>query len=249
MENSIYLALSKQVALKANMDIISNNIANASTSGYRAQNLMFEEYMAKQRGDTIDRDAGDDIAFVYNRAQYESSQPGPVRVTGNTLDIALNGPGFFGVQSPDGEVQFSRNGRLQMDALGTLVTSAGLPVADAGGAPIVIPEGSTEIKIDKNGFVSNQDGQLAQIQVVEFDNTQNLEPQGNGLYRAAPQDPGAPAQDTTVNQGTLEGSNVQTVLEITRMIETLRDFQATQNVLTTENERLRGMIQRLTEQS
>ena len=142
---------------------------------------------------------------------------------------------------------YSRAGQFQIDQNGTLMNSAGFAVADAGGSNITIPADSTEIKIDDNGFVSNQDGQIGQIMMVEFENPQTLEAQGNLLYRAG-EEP-AEAANTRMRQGLLEGSNVKGVVEMTNMIETLRSFQSTQNVLQTENERLRSAIQRLTRQS
>ena len=183
MENTIYLALSRQVALRTNMDMIANNIANANTPGYRAQNLLFEEFIADPRGDFTDRGAEDELSFVYNRGQYQSTEAGSLSFTENPLDVALEGPGFFGVQSNDGEILYTRAGQFQLDAQGTLVTPDGAPVASQGGGSIVIPPDSTEIKIDQRGFVSNQDGQLGQLMVVEFENIQALEPTGNNLYR------------------------------------------------------------------
>ena len=238
MENSIYLGLSRQMTLRTNMDIIANNVANMNTPGYRAQNLVFREFLSDPRG------TDDELSFVYDEQQYQVTDPGPIKVTGNALDVAMLGPGYFGVQAPDGEVAYSRAGNLQMAADGTLVNAAGLPVADAGGAPIVIPEGSTEIKIDEKGFISNQDGQLGQIMIVEFENLQELEPIGNGLYKTDAAT--TPPTETKMKQGQLENSNVKPIIEMTRMIETLRTFQSVQKVLETENDRLRSAIQKLT---
>ncbi len=240
MENSIYLGLSRQMTLRTNMDIIANNVANTNTPGFRAQNLVFEEFISDPRG------ADDAMSFVQDQSQYQLTDPGPVKVTGNALDVALIGPGYMGVQAPDGQVAYSRAGHLQMSADGTLVTSAGLPVADAGGATITVPASSTEIKIDDQGFVSNQDGQVGQIMIVEVENVQALEPIGNGLYKTDAAT--TPATETTMKQGQLEGSNVKAVIEMTRMIETLRSYQSIQQVLQTENDRLRGAIQKLTKQ-
>ncbi|MEZ5815115.1 MAG: flagellar basal-body rod protein FlgF [Alphaproteobacteria bacterium] len=246
MENSIYLALSKQLVQQTNMQIIANNVANANTAGFRAQNIIFEEFLVDPRGKTTDDAAGDPLSFVYNRAQYENTSPGSLSQTGNPLDAALVGPGFFGIQGPGGEVMYSRAGQFNMDADGTLRNSAGFPVADQGGSPIIIPRGSSEIKIDGKGVISNQNGPVGQMMVVEFDDPQVLEAQGNTLYSAP--EPGRPAENTAVRQGHIEGSNVQPVVEMTRMIETLRNFQATQRVLQGENERLRTTIRKLTQQ-
>ncbi|MCC6598360.1 MAG: flagellar basal-body rod protein FlgF [Alphaproteobacteria bacterium] len=240
MENSIYLGLSRQMVLRNNMDIVANNIANMNTSGYRAQNLMFEEYVSKDKQDF------DPMSFVYDRGQYKDTAPGSLTPTGNPLDIALTGPGFIGVQEPGGAIAYSRAGSLQTDAAGTLLNSAGYPVASAGGASIVIPQGSTEIKIDARGVISNQDGQIGQIMVAEFQNLQTLKPLGDTLYQTT--EAPLPAENTHVKQGMLEGSNVKPIIEMTHMVETLRSYQSIQNVLQTENDRLRGAIQKLTRQ-
>ena len=241
MENSIYLGLSRQMALQTNMDITANNVANMNTPGYRGQNLLFKEYISDPAG------ADDALSFVYDEGQYEITDPGPVRMTGNSLNVALTGPGFMGVQGPGGETVYTRAGDFQRGADGTLLTSAGFPVATNGGGAITIPSDSTEINIDDKGVISNQDGQIGQIMVVEFPNTQELEPLGNNMYKADTQ--GLPSTKTTVNQGQLEGSNVQPVVEMSNMIETLRAFQSVQNILQSENERLRTAIQRLTKQN
>lgn len=238
MENSIYLGLSKQIALQTNMNIIANNIANMNTSGYRGQNLLFDEYIEDPKG------ADDELSFVLNRGQYENTRPGPVKQTNNPLDIYLDGPAFMGVVGPGGTPAYTRGGAMQLDANGTLVTTAGFPVSTPGGAQIVIPLQSTEIRIDEQGIVSDQNGQIAQIQIVEFNNPQSLEAQGNTLYTT--DEPGVFAANTKVRQGTLEGSNVQPIVEMTRMIDTLRSFQNVNNILKTENERLLGAVEKLT---
>lgn len=240
MENGIYIGLSRQMALRDNMDTIAQNIANISTPGYRAQNMLFEEYIDKEKGDF------DKMSFVNNRGQYMTTEPGSMSVTGNPLDFALAGPGFMGVQDPSGKTAYTRAGNFQMDANGTLLNAAGLPVLSAGGAPITIPQGSTEVNVDDKGMISNQDGQLGQLMLAEFTNLQKLNPIGNNLYSTdeAP----LPATNTRVKQGIVEGSNVKPVLEMTRMIDTLRSYQSLNNVLQTENERLRGVIQKLTKQ-
>lgn len=239
MENSIYLGISRQMTLRTNMDIVANNVANMNTNGYRGQNLLFEEYISDPRG------ADDELSFVYNRGQYDLTDPGPVSFTGNQLDVALEGPGFIGIQGPDGEVGFTRDGGFELDSAGVLKIHGGLSVASAGGGDIVIPPGSTEIEIDENGVISNQDGQLGQIMISEFENLQELEARGNNIYSIGDAR-ATPALQTRVKQGLLEGSNVKPVIEMTRMIETLRDYQSVQRLIQNENERLRGAIQRLT---
>lgn len=237
MENSIYLALARQSVLRTNMDIVSNNIANMSTHGFRGQNVLFEEYISDPARNE------DPLSFVYDYGEYQATSPGSFEQTGNPLNVALSGPGFMAVQSPGGQTAYTRDGNFQMLPDGTLANSAGNPILGAGG-PIAIPAGSTEIVIDKNGIVLNQNGQIGQIQIVEFENIQTLKPMGNNMYStdAPPQ----PATRTTAEQGFLEGSNVNPIVEMTRMIEILRDFQSTQRLLDTENERLLTAVQKLT---
>ncbi len=241
MENSIYLGLSRQVVLRNNMDIIANNVANVNTPGYRAQNLLFAEHISDPSG-------GDEpLSFVYDKGEYKNTQAGPVHVTGNPLDVSLEGPGFLGVVGPGGQTYYSRAGNFMLSPDGTLMTQAGHPVADSGGSPISIPSNSREIKIDSRGIISNQEGQVGQLMVVEFDNPQSLKPYGDNMYTT--DDAPKPSEKTVVKQGQVEGSNVLAVLEVTRMIDTLRNFQSMQNILNTENERMRTAIQKLTRQS
>ncbi len=239
MENSIYLGLSRQMVLRTNMDIIANNVANMNTSGYRAQNTLFQEYLSDPRG------ADDELSFVFDRGQYQISEPGSLTFTGNQLDIALEGPGFIGIQTPGGDIEYTRDGSFQIDGAGLLVTQAGYRVASSGGGDIIIPADSTEVNIDDKGVISNQDGALGQIMISEFENIQNMEQRGNNLY-AIDAAEAAPALETRVKQGLVEGSNVKPVVEMTQMIETLRDYQSVQRVMESENERLRTAIQRLT---
>lgn len=221
-----------------NMNTVANNIANMNTTGFRAQNLMFEEFIADPRK------TDDPLSFVYDQRQYQTTDPGPMKQTGNPLNVALNGPGFIAVEAADGEIGYTRDGNFLLSGDGTLTNQSGLPILGDGG-PIVIPEGSIDISIDERGFVSDQAGVIARLQVVEFENPQELEPFGDNTYITN----GAtlPPNNTTVQQGFLEGSNVNGIKEITNMIEVLRHFQSTQNVLDQEHERLRSAIETLTQ--
>ena len=239
MENSIYLGLSRQITLRTNMDIIANNVANMNTTGYRGQNTLFQEYLSKPRG------YDDPLSFVNDEGHYQITAPGPLRQTGANLDAAIVGEGFFSIQAPSGEIEYTRDGNFSMATDGTLVTQAGFPVASAGGGSIIIPPNSSQVNIDENGNVSNQDGVLGQLGVFEFENVQQLEQQGNNLYALVGGE-AVPATESRVVQGHLEGSNVQPVVEMTRMIDTLREYQTVSRAMERENERLRSAIQKLT---
>lgn len=238
MENSIYIGLSRQTVLQRNMDIIANNVANMNTTGFRGQNLVFEEYLSDPRF------ADDPLSFVVDNRQYQNTDYGVFKQTENPLNIALNGPGFIAVQAPGGGTGYTRDGDFSMRPDGTLVNASNDPILGLGG-PINIPANATEISIDERGMVSTQDGAIGQIQLAEFANIQELEPRGDNLY--VTDQPVQQPENTIVRQGFLEGSNVKPVLEMTRMIEVLRDFQSTQRLLESEHERMRGAIQKLTE--
>ena len=238
MENSLYLGLSRQMTLQTNMSITANNIANMNTPGYRGQNMLFAEYLADPKG------AEDELSFVYDRGQYQDSKAGPIQQTDNPLDMALVGPGFFGVAGPGGQPTYSRAGNFQLGINGTLQTSAGFDVLDQGGAAIQIPADAKEFKIDDNGVVSTENGAIGTIQIVEFENVQNLNPLGNNLYTT--DDAPIEATQTRAKQGYVEGSNVNSILEMTNMIEISRSFQAMQQAMSAENDRIRSAIAKLT---
>lgn len=240
MENSLYVGLSGQVALETNMNIIANNVANLNTPGFRGQNMIFQEYVEKPRG------MREDVSFVNDYGQYQVTDPGPIKITGNPLDVALVGPGFLGIVTPEG-VQYTRAGNFGQLADGTLVNARGMPVAGQGGGTITIPQDAKNVYIDQNGVVSTDDGQIGQLMVAEFANYQKLDPAGNGLY--VTDEAPLPGGNTTVIQGKLEGANVQAVVEMTRMIDVLREYQAVQRMMQTEHERMRTAIQRLTRSS
>ena len=220
MDNSIYVAISKQTALQGQMNLVANNIANMNTAGYRSQHALFEEYMQEQ--DSI-AELNDPISMVQNYGQYDDMSAGPVKTTGNTLDIALQGPGFLGVVTPGG-IEYTRGGNLSMNTNGELVTATGFPVADAGGAPIIIPDGERGIVFSKDGTISSENGAL-------------------GLYKTegAP----LPAQNTSVMQGAVEGSNVNPILEMTRMIEISRNYQSTHKFMQGEHDLQLDSIKKL----
>ncbi len=237
MENSIYLGLSRQMALKTNMDIVANNIANMTTAGFRGQSPVFEEYIS-------DPTNGDDpLSFVSDYGQYQMTDPGSLTQTGNSLDVALVGDGFISVQMADGSTGYTRDGSFHLRADGTLVTTSDMPVMGNGGI-IVLPTDAVKIDIDQQGIISNEGSPISQLGIVEFENVQMLEPAGHNTY-TSPQAGTAP-QNTAVSQGFIEGSNVKPVAEMTRMIEILRNYQSTQNILQSEHERMRGTIDKLT---
>lgn len=239
MENALYVGLSRQVVLQAQMDMVANNVANVDTPGYRAQNLLFNEYVTDPKGQ------GPAYSMVYDYGQYTSAAPGPVQVTGGKLDVALSGPGFFEIATPQGP-RYTRGGAFTLSANGTIVTASGETVSAGGGSGITLPANAKEIIIDEKGNVSTEDGAVGRLSIVEFASTDALVREGNGLYRAPAGVAPAPGENTRALQGAIEGSNVQAVTEMTRMINILRDYQSLQRMIQNKHDLERNAIQRLT---
>lgn len=237
MDSSLYVGLSRQIVLKRSLEMTANNIANAQTPGYRAQNPMFEEFVSKPKT------AKEPLSLVYDKGQYDTTTPGPAQFTGGSYDVALTGPGFFNIRTLTGETMYTRAGNFTVDSTGMLVTSSGLQVGGTGGTPILIPPGSTEVKILPDGVVNVDGNIIGNIGMSEFANVQDLEPQGNGLY-SAKSNP-TPATETTMKQGMIEGSNVNTITEMTRMIDVSRTYEQTMAMMKNESDRALGAIQKL----
>ena len=240
METTAYIGLSRQVALSRRLEVIANNIANAATSGYRAEAMLFEP---------VPHDAGDRqrLLFVQDVGLVRDLSEGPLRATGNPLDLAIQGPGYFVVDTPEGE-RYGRSGQFRLNAAFELVTHAGDPVLDEGGAPLVLPENAAAIAVAPDGTVSVGDAVVGRLQVAAFANEQTLEKVGGGLYRSPVEAP-EPAEGFRIVQGALEDSNVQPVLELTAMMATLRAFQGVHRLLETQHELQRRAIERMLEVS
>lgn len=236
MENALFIGLSKQIALRNQMDIVANNVANMNTTGYRGQNMMFKEFIEEPRGQE------EDLSYVLDFGQYDNTAPGPHTLTGNPLDVAVTGPGFMGVLK-NGEVMYTRAGNFNIDPAGRLTNPSGMPVAGEGGGEITIPAGTAEIKFLEDGTVTADGQPLGKLLLAEFENPQSLRPVGDVLYTTDAEPQGA--VNTIVKQGILEGSNVNSIKEVTNMISVLRDYQSVQSVVSDEDERQSTAIREL----
>lgn len=237
MENTLYIGLSRMVALREQVNLIANNIANMTTPGYKATKIMFEEYLEKPKS------MKDGMSMVLDYGNFKVKSNGPLQMTGNSLDLAIQGPGYFGVQGQNGKTMYTRAGNFTLDANRTVVTPQGRPVLDAGGATITIPEGQNNIMIDETGQIATEGGVVGQVMVKEFANIQKLIPVGENLYTS--DDAGVASPTSKITQGALEGSNVQGVLEMSDMIEVSRDYQSVSRMMQNEHDRLRNAIRTL----
>jgi len=239
MENIAYVALSLQTVLNRQMQVTANNVANMSTAGYKAQGVLFNEELAKAQG-------SEKLSMVLDHGTFRRVEQGPLQQTGNPLDLALEGSGFFEIQTPQGP-RYARAGNFSLDSEGQIVTQNGNPVLSDGGQPITIPQGDSQIIIAKDGTLTTaESGILGRVGVMRFNDEQKLLEQGEGLYAANGEVP-TPAENTKILQFMLEGSNVQPILEMNKMIEIVRNYQQTQRLIQTDHERQRNVITRLTQ--
>ncbi|HEX4195270.1 MAG TPA: flagellar basal-body rod protein FlgF [Stellaceae bacterium] len=236
MENSTYIALSGQTAREHQMEVLANNIANLSTPGFKGEKMMFQEYLSKAPN------GGDPSSYVVSQGNSRDMSQGNLTHTGNPLDVALDGAGFMTVTTPGG-TQYTRNGHLQLDNQGELVTSAGFVVQGEGGSPIVIPSGTASITIGKDGTVATDKQTIGKISVVNFDNPQALAESQGGLYSTT-QAP-TPAAGTTVEQNTIEEANIQPVVEMTKLMDAAHQIGVAKNFADGEHTRLKNAIDRL----
>ncbi len=172
MQNAILVGLSRQVGLAREMDVVANNIANLNTTGFKADGSIFEEFLSSAaRADQT----GSRVSFVRDRGVWHDMSEGPIERTGNPLDVAIDGRGFLVVQTPAGE-RYTRNGALQIDATGQLVTSDGYPVLGDGG-PITFQQTDNQVSISKDGTISVREGTAkvnsarGKLRLVTFANT------------------------------------------------------------------------------
>lgn len=225
MENTSLVGLSRQVALRRELDVIANNIANINTTGFKADALVFQEFLSPgAREDTFQRGQDRRVSFVWDRASTINLQQGALDSTGNPLDVALGGRGFLVVQTPEGE-RYTRNGSLEINTQGQLVTKQGLPVLGENG-PITFEPTDTAITIARDGAIGVRGGTRGRLRVVEATSPNVLEKAGDNLFRTRQGATIANAERPDVRQGFVERSNVSPVRELSRMIEVNRAYSS-----------------------
>jgi flagellar basal-body rod protein FlgF/flagellar basal-body rod protein FlgG len=253
MENALLIGLSRQIALHRELDVVANNIANLDTVGYKADGSIFEEYLMPNARAQGFQGADARLSYVHDRATWHDFSGGPVRTTGNPLDVAIDGDGFLVVQTPRGE-RYTRNGSLQINANGELVTSAGDLVMGDGG-PIKFQNTDHEISINPDGTITVREGSnttsdsaRGKLRLVRFDQVEQLQKDGSSLF-AAPNGvtPQAAPATVRVAQGALEQSNVRGVVEMARMIEVTRTYTQIAGMLQQQSDLRRSAIEKLAE--
>jgi flagellar basal-body rod protein FlgF len=220
MDNALMLGLQTQRVLQRRLDVSANNLANISTAGFKADALMTEE--VDDTGASADANPTD-IRFVRDVGLTRDMGQGEIASTGNPLDVAIEGNGFFMVQGPNGP-QYTRDGAFKLTGDGQLVTGDGRPVLNSGGAPITFDAQGESPTIGRDGAITVAGNEVGRLGVVMFTSPGALSKVGDNLWDAHGQQ--SQPFDGVVVQGALEGSNVRPVIEITRLIEISRAYQS-----------------------
>lgn len=232
MENTSYVALSRQTALWRQLEMVANNMANANTPAFKAEQMMFTDYMVKSKSDNTP--FGRQVSYVRDMGTLRDTREGPMTKTNAPLDVALHGDGYFTIDTPAGQ-RFTREGHFRLDENGMVVTASGYPVLQQNDTPIILAPNEAEVSIAGDGTVSTENGIIGKFKVVRFDNEQELREAGDGTYQTTA-DP-IVADSANVSQGMLEDSNVQPVVEMTHMMTIMRNYQSIQNLIDNEHER------------
>ena len=259
MMNSLWIAKTGMTAQQTQLDVISHNLANVSTTGFKRNNAVFENLIyqnLRQVGaNTTEQNqlpTGLHLGLgVRTVATSRNFTQGSLQETKNSLDVAINGNGFFEVTMPDGTIGYTRDGSFQVDAQGRVVTSSGLPVANG----ITVPQGATSISISADGVVSaivagnTQPQQLGSLAMSSFINPAGLEPVGQNLFKESAAS-GQPQQGTPgtnglgfIKQGFLESSNINVVEELVNMIQTQRAYEMNSKAIQTSDQMLAKLSQ------
>lgn len=229
MDSTGYITLTRQSGLMREMQIVANNIANSATTGYRQEGLVFSEFVKGMKG-------GPSLSMGHGNVRQTSFVQGTLTQTGGTYDFAIEGEGFFLIQTPDGE-RLTRAGSFTPNGQGDLVTADGYSVLDAGGAPVFIPPGPRSLSVSPDGTISADGAFVGQIGLVQPVDRTGLIREGGVMFRA---DDGFEPSDTAkMMQGFVEASNVDPIGQLARMIEIQRAYEMGQNFLDSEDERVR----------
>ena len=233
MDTAGYVALSRQTGLADELQAVANNLANLSTAGYRREGMVFAEMVS-----ALDAEGGS-VALTATHARVTSPEQGVLRSTGGDFDLAIEGEGFFQVETPNGE-RLTRAGSFSPDAQGELVSPLGHRLLDAGGAPIFVPPDAQSVAISTDGTMTADGQPIAQIGLVTVDQPAQLQREDGVVFRTDA--PLVPVENGTVLQGFIENANVNAVAEIARMIQVQRAYEAGQRLMDREDERIRQVM-------
>lgn len=241
MENATYIALSRLDAQQRAMSVVANNIANASTAGYKGQHVLFSDYLSRQDGDNVTT-GGETQAYTQDLATFRDLAQGQLQQTGNPLDLAIGGEGYFTVQTPNG-TRLTRSGRFERLTDGTVTDEAANPLLDRDGQPIRLPAADHDVTVSADGTITTESGTAGQIGIVMPQDSNRMTSEGGKLLLA--EGPTRPADNPKLMQGMIEGSNVQIMSEMTHMMQIQRDFQFVSQFVSSEATRQQDAIAKI----
>ncbi len=243
MELPTYVALSRLAAQQRALDVTASNLANANTPGFKASRVLFTDWLSSQTG--TEAPVGDrKVAYTQDRATYREQQPGALQNTSNPLDLAIAGEGYFTVDTPRGP-RLTRAGHFTQQANGTIGDMEGNALLSSSGSPLRIAPTDTEITVTPDGTISTESGEIGRVGVVMPADPNRVTPEGSRDLRADM--PTAPVAQAKIVQGAVEDSNVQSIVETTRMMSDLRSFQFTTQFVQAEADRMQSAIDKITE--
>ncbi|MFZ5720840.1 MAG: flagellar basal-body rod protein FlgF [Pseudomonadota bacterium] len=241
MDNALFVGLSRQMVLRKEMDIIANNIANMDTAGFKVESMMQK---TEPKAPAVTLGGPRPVKFVSPDGVARDFGQGALTKTGATFDMAIEGEGFFQLQTPEG-ARFTRDGRFTLDQNGRLVTQAGHAVLDDGGAEILLDPEQGEVSVGIDGSITQNGERAGRVGMYQFANAGVLEKAGDNLFRNGSNLQPQPALEARLRQGHLEGSNVKPVLEITRMVEVSRSYERTAKMIDSQFDLSRRAVERL----
>ena len=240
MENAQLVSLSRQIALQRQMDVVANNIANINTTGFKASDLLFEDYLMPVARDNDFAGLDRNVHFTQDWTTVHDMSAGSIEQTGNPLDVALMGNGFLTIETPGGP-RYTRSGALTIDSSGVLVDLNGNAVLGSSGQ-IKFDDSDIDITIGTDGSVSTNNGNKGKLAIAEFIDPQILAREGDNYFSGPA--PDAPVT-TRVMQGSIEKSNVSGVTELTNMIRVQRAYQSLASLMQKQDDLRSTAIQRL----
>lgn len=221
MGETTIIHLSRLIALERRLDNVANNVANADTTGFRARQLSFQEYLSPAKEGDADGKKGRPVSLVNAGFQYPDSSGGAIELTGNPLDVAIVEDGYFAIQTPQGE-RYTRAGALTIDATGRLVTMEGQPILSRSG-PITIAPEERSLTIAADGTISSRQRIVGSLRLVRFDGP--VQAAGSNLFQSQKAALDIPTGSVRLSVGALEKSNVQNVQELSRLSEVTRSYE------------------------
>jgi len=213
------------------LDMLANNLANASTDGYKVDHEFYSTYIAQGIDDESESSTGE--MPVMQKPWTDFSQ-GTIQPTGHPLDIAISGPGFFGLNGPSGPL-YTRDGNFKLSNTGTLTNSAGYPVRLTGGGTLTL-HSQAPIEISSSGEIRQNEKTLGQLELTDFANTRELEKAGSATFKASRKAGATPAKDVEVQQGAIETSNVVVSESAVRLVTLMRHYESLQKAINVANQ-------------